>query len=399
MNSKKYEIRLIFLTYLLIWACFGNLSLIKLPYDRGAIIIAGVMSILIGYSYFILRKFFPDGDKHLFIFANMLAVIGIAMLYRIQSFYAVKQIISYSLGVMGFILIVIFFPDLKKYYKYKYFYLVMTLIFMTMAYFIGSEEYGSKNWIKIGSIYMFQPSEVGKLFLVAYLAASLKKYKSFKNLIIPAFVVMVSLGFMVLQKDLGSALIIFAISLTMVFIGTSKFKYVILGLLLFSAGTYFSYKIFPHVRVRFTIWKDPWADPTGKGMQLVQSMIAIAWGGLSGTGLGLGYPNVIPVNISDFIFIPICEEMGVIMGLGILILYFLLFYRCMRAAVYVEDEFSRLLAVGYSTTIASQALVNIGGVTNAIPLTGLTLPFISYGGSSMLIMFFSLGIVQKISEE
>lgn len=400
MNSRKYEIRLMFFTYLLIWVCFGNLALIKQPFDKGALIIAAVMSVLIGYSHFVLRRFFPDGDKYIFIFANILTVIGIVMLYRIQPFYAVKQIMSYSFGVMGFILLVIFLPDLKKYYKYKYMFLIMTLIFMGMTYFCAPEAInGSKNWIKIGSLYMFQPSEFGKVFLVAYLASVLKDYEDFMDLIAPALVVMISLGFMVLQKDLGSALIIFAISVTMLYIATSKFKYVFTCLLMFAVGCFFSYKFFSHVRIRVVIWKNPWLYATGKGMQLVQSMIGIAWGGFTGTGLGLGYPKFVPVNTSDFIFTSICEEMGILVGLGIIILYFLLFYRCMRAAVYVEDKFSRLLAVGYAVTIASQALVIIGGVTNMIPLTGITLPFVSYGGSSMLIMFFSLGIIQKISEE
>lgn len=399
MNSRKYEIRLIFFTYLLIWVCFGNLAIIKQPYDKGALIIAIVMTVLIAYSHFVLRKFFPDGDKYIFIFANILAVIGIVMIYRISPINAVKQIMSYSLGVMVFILLVIFLPDLKKYCKYKYVYLVLTIIFMSMTYFCGVDAInGSKNWIKIGSVFMFQPSEFGKIFLVAYLSSVLKDYKNFKNLIGPSIVVMLSLGFMVLQKDLGSALIIFAISVTVLYIATSKFKYVFTCLLMFIVGSYFSYKFFAHVRVRFTIWRNPWSYATGKGMQIVQSLIGIAWGGFTGTGLGLGYPKFVPVNVSDFIFTSICEEMGILTGLGIIILYFLLFYRCMRAAIYVEDKFSRLLAVGYGTTIAAEALVIIGGVTNMIPLTGITLPFVSYGGSSMLITFFSLGIIQKISE-
>ena len=225
------------------------------------------------------------------------------------------------------------------------------------------------------------------------------EFTKFKALIEPGIVVMVSLGFMVLQTDLGSALIFFAISVTMLYIATSKFKYVLVCLVLFVFGGFISYKLFAHVRLRFLIWGDPWKYGYDQGMQLVQSLISIASGGLFGTGLGLGYPKMVPVRNTDFIFAAICEEMGVLMGFAILILYFLLFYRCMRASVYGKDKFSRLLAVGYSTMIAAQVLVIVGGVVGAIPLTGITLPLVSYGGSSMLITFFSLGILQKISED
>jgi len=204
---------------------------------------------------------------------------------------------------------------------------------------------------------------------------------------------------MVLQKDLGSALIFFGISITMLYIATSKFKYVAACTGLFAVGAFISYKIFDHVRVRFMIWQNPWPYANDKGYQIVQSLFSVASGGLTGTGLGLGHPEYVPVNTSDFIFAAICEEMGILMGFAIIILYFLLFYRCMRAAFYEEDSFSRLLAVGFSTMIACQVLVIVGGVINMIPLTGITMPLVSYGGSSMFITFLALGIIQKISEE
>lgn len=397
MDSVRDERKLLRYTYLLCIVCFGNLTLLKQPFDKKAMIFAAIICVLIGYSHFVIRRFYPDGDKYIFIFASILSVIGIMMIYRIEPSKAVRQLVWFALGVASFIIIVVLLPELKKYEKYKYFYLVMTIIFMGMSLAIGTSIYGAKNWVKIG-IFSFQPSEIGKLFLTAYLAAALKNYEDFKDLIEPAIVVMVCLGFMVLQKDLGTALIVFALSITMLYIATSKFKYVLTGLVLFVVGGYISYKLFGHVRIRVMIWKDPWPYANDQSLQIVQSLISIAWGGMFGTGLGLGFPQYIPVNISDFIFTVICEELGIVMGLGIIIVYFLLFYRAMRASIYVEDKFSRLLAVGYSTIITSQALVILGGVINLIPLTGITLPLISYGGTSMLITFFSLGIIQKISE-
>lgn len=399
MNSLKEEKRLLWATYLFCIVCFLNLYLIKSPFDVKALILGGIICLLMGYAYFIVRKFFPDGDKHILIFACMLSCIGMVMIYRINSAEAIKQVMLFIAGIVFFVLVIVILPDLKRYERYKYVYLAGTLIFISMSMlpFIGSEKYGAKNWVNIHGI-SFQPSEFAKLFFIAYLASALRKYKTFKDLFEPAIVVMICLGFMVMQKDLGSALIFFAIAVTMLYISTSKLKYVIVCLILFIAGAYISYKLFSHVRLRIMIWQNPWLYKSNQSYQVVQSMYSIAWGGLFGTGLGLGYPTYVPVQTSDFIFSAICEEMGIMMGFAIMIIYFLLFYRCMRAAMLAEDNFSRLLAVGYSAMIGSQVLVIVGGVTNMIPLTGITLPLVSQGGTSMLITFMSLGILQKISE-
>lgn len=386
------------MTYLLTFAIFGNLFILKQPFDKGALIIAGIVCLLVTYAYIVIRKFFPDGDKYILQFTAILSVIGIAMIYRISSGEAIKQIVWFVLGMSMFILIVVILPDIRNYSKYQMIYLVGTLIFMAMAEFIGTTKYGSKNWVYVGG-FGFQPSEIGKIFLVLYLASALSKYKTFLDLIQPALVVMATLGFMVLQKDLGSALIFFCISVTMLYISTSKGKYVLVGFILFAIGAYISYRLFAHVRLRVDIWRNPWADPTDKGYQLVQSLIAIASGGFLGSGLGMGYPGYIPVADSDFIFAAICEEFGSFIGFGIILIYFLLFYRCLRVSFYIEDRFTQLVAAGYSVMIASQVLVIIGGVVGAIPLTGITLPLLSYGGTSMLTIFFALGILQKISED
>jgi cell division protein FtsW (lipid II flippase) len=397
VDSIKDEKKLLRYTYLLCIVCFFNLALINPPFDKGAMIVAAIIIVLIAYSHFIIRKFYPDGDKYIFIFASMLAVIGISTLYRLKADLAVKQVMWFALGVAGYIAIVVLLPDLKRFQKYKYVYMAATLIFMSIALVFGTVRGGAKNWIIIGG-FSFQPTEFGKLFLVAYLASVLKDYEDFKDLIEPAVVVMLCLGFMMLQRDLGTALIIFALSVTMLYIATSKVKYVLTCLVLFMLGGFISYKLFGHVRTRVMIWQDPWPYANDEGLQIVQSLIAIAWGGLFGKGFGFGFPAYIPVRESDFIFTVICEELGLITGLGLIIIYFLLFYRSMRAAVYVENNFSRLVAVGYSAIIASQALVILGGVINLIPLTGITLPLVSYGGTSMLFTFCALGLVQKISE-
>lgn len=398
MDSIKEEKKLLRYTYLLCVVLFLNMYFIgKNGFDKNAIIMGTIICFVFASSHFIIRRFFPDGDKYILLFSNVLAVIGMGVLYRLDATVAVKQLIWYSLGIAIFILVVVLFPSLAKFGKYKYVYLVCTLVLMSMGSIFGSALYGSKNWVSIGG-FSFQPTEFGKLSLVAYLAASLQYYGTkiqgksevlkFKALIEPGIVVMITLGFMVIQKDLGSALLFFAIAITMLYIATSNLKYILVCLVLFMIGGFISYKLFGHVRLRVMIWGDPWKYGHNEGLQVVQSLISIASGGLFGTGLGLGYPKMVPVVNTDFIFAAVCEEMGLLTGFAILILYFLLFYRCMRVPIYSKDNFTRLLAVGYSTMIAAQVLVIVGGVVGAIPLTGITLPLVSYGGSSMLVTFF-----------
>ncbi|NLC65904.1 MAG: FtsW/RodA/SpoVE family cell cycle protein [Clostridium sp.] len=395
---KDNKIKMLIPIYLLTFGMFFNIAILKDPFDIGAIIMAFVMCILISYAHFVVKKFFSHGDKFLVTYISILPVIGIAVLYRLDPSIAIRQVLWFIIGISTFISLVIILPDLTRFAKFKYVYLVFTLVFMSMSLIFGVEKYGAKNWVEIGSM-SFQPAEFGKIFFVFYLASSLKDYKSFKSLIEPGIVVILSLAFMVLQKDLGAALIFTAIAISMLYVATSKLRY-LLGSLAFSAiGALFSYAIFDHIKIRIRIWKDPFLYVGDRGYQIVQGLYAIASGGLFGAGLGLGYPQYIPVNKSDYIFAVIVEELGVIFGLGVLIIYFLMFYRNIRTALKAKSNFTSLLAVGFSVMIAMQVLVIVGGVLNMIPLTGITLPLVSYGGTSMLTIFFTLGIIQKISEE
>ena len=397
MKAKKREKRLLNLVYLLCLLLFTALGFLQQPFDKFALIMGVVLCVLIGYSHFIVRRFYPDGDKFILIFASVLAVVGVAMLYRINPNTAIKQLIWIALGIIGYILIVVILPDLKSFAKYKNVYMIITLVLMPLALIFGTEQFGAKNWILIGPI-SFQPSEFAKIALVLYLAAALATYeskKSFKEevkqLFQPALVAGFSMGCMVLQRDLGSALIFFGISITLLYVATSKKKYVFTALGLAA--------MFGHVRERVMIWRDPWKYALGSSYQIVEGMYSIAAGGLFGVGLGQGHFQNLPVKESDMIYAIICEEFGIIFAIGLMIIYFLLFYRGIRAAFVTKDSYSQLIAVGFSTMIACQTLVIIGGIFSVIPLTGITLPIISYGGSSVLTIFFALGILQKISEE
>lgn len=384
--------------YFLTLALFANIAIAARPMDPGALLIGVILCVLIWYVHLIVQRFFSRGDRYLVSFATMLSVIGIAMIYRINSALAIRQVLWFVFGVALYSGIVIILPDLKRFARLRYLYMVLTLAFVSMAMFFGTEINGAKNWVFIRGMSL-QPSELGKIFFVLYLASALRTYRDTRSLIEPLIVVAVTLGFMVLQKDLGSALIFGSIALTMVYVATSRLKYMAAALGIGALGAMASYFIFDHIKVRVSMWLDPFKDPNGYGYQIVQGLYAIASGGLLGRGLYQGSPSLVPVRESDYIFAILAEEFGIIFSIGILIIYFLMFYRSIRVALNVRSIFSSLLTVGFSTMIAMQAIVIVGGVLNVIPLTGITLPLISYGGTSMLTIFFALGIIQKTSEE
>ena len=405
MKIKKDEIVLLILTYILCMALFINLAVLKDPMDSGAIKMGLIVCVLITATQILIHKFYPQGDKFLITFACILSIIGIAVMYRLDTSVAIKQFMWFTAGIIVFIILVVAIPDIRNFSRYKYVYLAATVIIMPLALIAGTDIYGATNWVIIGGM-SFQPSELGKITFVLYLATALMDYEDknniiedFKQLWQPALVAVFCLGCLVMQKDLGSALIFFGIALTMLYVATGKKKYIVITVLLFAVGSLAAYHLFPHVKARIDIWRDPWSDPDKGGYQIIQGLYAIASGGMFGSGLGQGYPGFVPVNTSDLIFAVICEELGLVFGLGIMIIYFLFFYRGMRAAFRVKDRFSQLNTIGLSAMIACQVLVIIGGVFAVIPLTGITLPLISYGGSSMLTMFFALAILQKISEE
>ena len=405
METLKYEKRLLSLVYLLCIGLFTNLAILKNPVDKMAFVMAAVLIVVIGFSHYIIRKFYPEGDKYIFIFASVLAIIGVAIQYSLNIETAIKQLVWFCIGITAYMLIVIILPDLKSFAKYKNIYMVGTIIFMSMAELFGTNINGAKNWIRLGS-FTFQPSEIGKIFIIFYLSSALMNYeakKSFKEdmkqLLEPAIVVMISLAFMVLQKDLGSAMIFFLLSVTILYMATDNKKYVIVCFILAGLGAVASTFLFAHVKERVVIWLNVWEYAQAQSYQIVQGFYGISSGGAFGMGLGQGFPQFIPFVDTDFVYSILCEEFGIIFAIGVVFFYFLLFYRGMRAALNANDRFSKLSAVGFSTLIAVQVFVIIGGIFTIIPLTGITLPLISYGGTSMLTIFFALGTLQKISEE
>lgn len=295
--------------------------------------------------------------------------------------------------------------------KYKYTWLVATLALQAATFFVGTEVYGARLWIQIGPI-QIQPSEIVKVTLVIFLASYLDDKRDLigsswrvGRLSLPPIPYLLPMGIMwgaslltlVALNDLGSALLFFGIFLTMLYLASGRFIYVGVGLVTFAAASWIAWLTFARIGIRVQNWIDPWRDPYVTGYQQVQSDYALASGGLFGTGFGQGGPTFIPEVHTDFVFSAIGEELGLLGTLAVIALYFVLVMRGYAIALRAEDGFVQLLAAGLSTSLAIQTIIIVGGVTRLIPLTGITLPFISYGGSSLITNFGIVGLLLFMS--
>ena len=378
---------------------------------------AGVMVAL----YFVVRLWLPHSDAILMPIITLLTGVGLLMIYRltydapVAENLAITQAVWILVGSGVFVSVVLFFRDYQKLFAYKYL-LALVAFGLIAATFtpLGYEVNGARLWVHIGPV-NFQPSEFARIILIVFFAGYLAEKRdlltatsrSFMGVQLPALkyfgpvalVWLLSLGLLVFEKDLGSSLLFFTVPLLMLYAATGRIAYVILGAFLFVVGSLATYQWFSHVQVRVTSWLDPWSDPYGEGFQITQSIFNIADGGLTGTGLGRGFSQSIPNVQTDFIFSTAASELG-FLGATTLLLAFLLFaYRGTKIALLAEDDASKLLAFGLTVLFAMQTLIIVGGVTKAIPLTGLTLPFVSYGGSSVVGNFILTALLLVVSEK
>jgi cell division protein FtsW (lipid II flippase) len=361
-------------------------------------------------------------DQLMLPLAALLAGIGMVMARRLdpalQALYgdlygsiALKQVIWVFSGV-AVLAAVSFVPWRLSWLKhYRYSWLLVGLLLVALTAVFGVERNGARLWLDLGAFHL-QPVEPLKILLVVYLATYLDERRHLigssyylGGLRLPPLPYLLPIGLMwgltigmiIVQKDLGAALLFFAIFLTMLYLITGRASYVFVGLLAFGVGAAMLYPLFGHVQVRIDAWRDPWADPRGGGFQIVQSLYSLASGGWSGTGLGLGQPATVPEIHTDFVFTAIGEELGFVGALALLLCYTLFALRGYQIALRAQDGFQQLLAAGLTTAIVVQALIITAGTTNLIPLTGITLPFVSYGGSSTLVNFAMIGILMRIS--
>lgn len=388
---------------------FGLLYFYKKPYDK-YVLFAGLSAVfLIGLGYSAI-KFARLGDGYLFLIAGMLSSIGIIMLYRLDRDLGFKQIIWFAAGIILFFISCLLFRGIRIWSRLTYFYPLASLALFAVTLVFGRSIKGAKNWIIIGQ-FSIQPSEVIKLLFVFFAAAFLQRYEGKfdeaavfrigKFAVRPVFVLMavsfMHMGFMAVQQEWGTALMIFLVYFLLFYVFINKKLYLVVNGILALAGGSAGVLFVNHVRVRVDTWLDPWKDIAGKGYQITQSLFAIGAGGFFGTGLGLGRPDYIPEVETDFIFSAICEEMGIFGGAAIVLLYFILTYRGIKIALSIRNTFIKVMALGVTLVFGFQTFIIVGGVIKLIPLSGITLPFVSYGGSSLVVSFVALGILQAIS--
>ena len=367
-------------------------------------------------AHLAIRKLAPGADPAILPLSFALSGIGIAFITRLAPDLAMKQVGWLFLGVVFMVLVLAFVKNLDKLGSYKYTIMIagILLLMSPMLPVIGNEIYGSRIWLSIGG-FSIQPGELAKICIVIFLAAYLAQNREMLSVfnhklgpfrvpdmraLVPVIIMWaVALLVIVFEKDLGSALVLFFVFVTMLYVATGKHAYIVISLLMVSVGFVFAYFLFSHVQVRVDTWLNPFADPTNTGYQLVQSIFSIADGGLFGVGIGNGMAEQIPIVESDFIFSAITEEAGLLGAAGVLLLYLCFAIRGILISVRAKSDVSSFMAVGFTAVIVLQAFIIVGGVTRLIPLTGLTLPFVSQGGSSLLASFIILGFLLRASDQ
>jgi cell division protein FtsW (lipid II flippase) len=369
-----------------------------------------------------IRATLPNADPYLFPLVALLAAFGLVMIYRIDDALARQQAGWFVAGIVLFAVTVLWLRDVRVLERYRYVIAAagIGLLLLPRAPGIGAQVNGAYLSVDIGPL-AFQPTEFAKLCIVVFLASYLTEHgdmlvvgarrvmgvtipplKHFGPLLVVWGAAMVMLVFI---RDLGSSLMFFGAFLALLYVATGRASFVVAGLALFLAGAWFFAGTVGHVQERIDIWLDPWQDPNDTGFQIAQSLFAQADGGLFGQGFGQallelpGGARIPPAPDTDLIYAVITSEVGLFGAVGVVITYLLFAERGFRIGIMSEDGFSKLLATGLTAVFALQAFVIVGGVTRVIPLTGVTLPFVSYGGSSVVANFVLLALLLMVSEQ
>ena len=357
-------------------------------------IFAGVLfSVIILLS--VTSMVYPDCDRLLLNNIAMLFSAGMIMISRISTHRSLRQLIIFNIVLFICIFIPFILIKIDFWKKITWVYAGVGLFSIAAVLIAGNLTHGSKITITVLGL-TFQPSEAVKVMFIFFLAALLWKDINLKKLIFSAVTAAAFILILVMSKDLGSALIFVIVYILMVYIATGKWIYLIGGAIVSSAASVVAYYLFSHVRVRVNIWLDPWSDIDNKGYQIAQSLFSISGGGLFGTGLTKGSPKSIPFCETDFIFSSITEELGILFSIGILLVCISSFIEMIRLASKIHDMFYRLIVYGIAVTLIFQTFLTVGGGIKFIPLTGVTLPLVSYGGTSILVSMFMYYIVQGV---
>jgi cell division protein FtsW (lipid II flippase) len=373
-------------------------------------------------AHLIIRFTLPYADPYLFPLVAVLACFGLVIIYRIDDTLARQQAQWFVVGLILFTLTIVFVRDLRVLERYRYTIALagLVLLFLPRVPGIGDPVNGAYLGIKVGPV-AFQSAEFGKLAIIVFLASYLRDTRQLlvqgqrkvlgfalpplRTLGPLLFVWGAAMLMLIFIRDLGSSLMYFGGFLALLYVATNRPSFVLFGLVLFGLGAWFMATHVPHVQDRVDVWLDPfnpqWVQKSG--YQIAQSMFAQADGGLFGTGLGaslltVGHSTLIPAPQTDLIYAVIVNELGLVGACGLILVYLLFAERGFKTALLATDSFSKLLAVGLSSVFALQVFVIVGGVTRVIPLTGVTLPFVSYGGSSIMANFILLALLLIVSD-
>jgi cell division protein FtsW (lipid II flippase) len=387
---------------------------------------AGVLLLI---THGVVRWQAPYADPLLLPSVAALNMLGLVMIHRLDIAAAERAVSNGSpmptpdvylqltwmlVGLIAFMLVLSFVGDHRRLQRFTFTagFAGIVLLFLPLLPFIGSEVNGARLWISFLG-FTFQPGELSKVALTIFFAGFLVSRRHSLALVhkkvfgvgIPRakdvgpllLVWFAALLVLVLERDLGTSLLLFGLFIVMLYVATGRRSWVLIGGSLLTIGGALAYQAFGHVRVRFDVWLDPFVDPNGSGFQIVQSLYGLANGGIFGTGWGQGYPQLVPFAKTDFITSALGEELGLMGLIAILLLFAIIVERGARAAVATRDPFGNLLAIGLATVIGLQTFIVIGGVTKLVPLTGLTTPFLSYGGSSLVANYIIVALLIRIS--
>ena len=357
--------------------------------------LAAAVPLMIYIATLWLPRFFP-ADKLLLAIANFLCALGVLVLYSTDrgagTSRGVQQAMYYGVGIVAMLVCILLVRYVRRWGFLIKVVMLGAAAMMVLPLAIGTEQNGATNWIVIGGTSL-QPSEVVKIALLLILGWYMSRHRFWPWFLFAMF----SLLVLMLQKDLGTALIYYATTLLLFWASTGNLPLTGLGLLGGCGAAVLGYEMFAHVKKRVAIWRNPWIYYETSGYQIAQTLMAIASGGLFGVGLGLGAPRVIPVYFTDCIFAVICEQFGIIFGILVLVMYAILILRGTAIAQASRHSFHAIVAMGATVMLGVQTFVIIGGVLKLIPLTGVTMPFVSYGGTSLVSCMGLIGLIQGVA--
>ncbi len=376
-------------------------------------------------AHLVVRKTAPYADPLLLPCVAVLMGLGLTMIHRLDiagdqlggnssGEDAPVQLVWATVGLALFVAVLLVVRDHRVLARFAYTLALIGLVLLAIpAVLPNSEINGAKLWIRVAG-FSIQPGEFAKICLVVFFAAYLVDKRDVLALasrkvaglelprgrdLGPVLVAwMLSILVLVFERDLGSSLLLFGIFVVMLYVATERSSWLLIGVGLFAVGAFLAYQVFGHVRARVDVWLDPFAYKDGAGYQLVQSLFGLGTGGLFGAGLGGGRPDQVPVAKSDFIASAVGEELGLFGLVAVIVVYLILVERGLRTSLIVRDAFGKLLAAGLAFAVAWQVFVVLGGVTGLLPLTGLTTPFLAYGGSSLVANFVLVALLVRISD-